>query len=105
MTYVKASSLLVALALGILSSAPAEARIVCDGEFQIIQGRPQSTPYCRDTYLAQVARSYGMRVTADAMRNNPTEKARVCRFIGADLRVREACFNYREEPGGRMLPF
>ena len=46
-----------ALASGLfaLAHGGAEARIVCDGEFQIIQGRPQSTPYCRDTYLVQVA--------------------------------------------------
>ncbi len=78
-------------------AAPAAAAIQCDGNYQIVQGRPISTPYCRDTHLAQVANEYGIRVTANQMRWNPSEKARVCRMIGHDNRVFEACTGYRPD--------
>jgi hypothetical protein len=80
----------------------AHARIVCDGSYQIIHGQPHATPYCQDENLARVARSYGMQVSGAMMRNSPSAKARVCRFIGQDIRVREACHGYRddERPGG-----
>jgi hypothetical protein len=84
---------LAALAVG----GPATARIICDGDFQIVHGQPVSTPYCRDEHLAWVARSYGMRVSGDAMRHDPNAKALVCRFIGHDNRVSEACHDYRDD--------
>jgi hypothetical protein len=89
----------LALAISALLLAPntAAARIVCDGNYQIIHGQPHATPYCQDENLAKVARSYGMRVSGDAMRHSPSAKGRVCRFIGHDIRVREACQNYQDE--------
>ena len=92
---------LVAIAFGCAASAPAEARIVCDGNYQIVKGQPHATPYCQDEHLAQVARGYGMRVSGDAMRHSPSAKERVCRFIGSDIRVREACHNYLDDGRGR----
>jgi hypothetical protein len=75
--------------------ASAEARIRCDGEFQVNSGQRIATPYCEDSYLAQVARSYGSRVSAAQLRNSVFEKTRVCRFVGADIRVRSICDPYR----------
>jgi hypothetical protein len=95
--------------LAILALAPAdraEARIVCDGPYQIIQGSPLATPYCEDNYVAAVARGYGMRVSDAAVRNNPSVKAEVCRAFGHDNRIRQICANYLPgDRGGRFLPF
>jgi hypothetical protein len=90
--------------LGVMLSTPADARMRCDGNYQIINGQPHATPYCRDENLAQVARTYGMRVSGNAMRHSPSEKERVCRFIGYDIRVREACQGYGHDGGGRGGP-
>jgi hypothetical protein len=90
----------------ILAAAPAEARIRCDGNYQIINGQPHATPYCQDENLAQVARTYGMRVSGSAMRNSPSEKQRVCQFIGSDIRVREACHGHGQDGrGGPIFRF
>ena len=53
-----AASVLVGLPLG-----AAQARIVCDGNFQVVQGSAFSTPYCQEQNLARVAQGYGMRVS------------------------------------------
>lgn len=82
-----------ALALG---TGAADAKIICQGAFQIVDGRPIATPYCEDANVATVAREYGILVSAREIRNNPGTKARVCRFIGHDNRVRSACTPYRE---------
>jgi hypothetical protein len=81
----------------------AEARIACDGPYQIVQGSPLATPYCEDNYLAAVARGYGIRVSDVAVRQNPSVKAEVCRAIGHDNRVRQICAGYL--PSDRGGPF
>jgi hypothetical protein len=86
-----AAAMLVPLAA--LAAAPAEARIRCVKGYQIVNGQPISTPYCQDALVADVARDHGSRVSADAIRNNPNLKRRVCRFVGSDIRVTEACMN------------
>lgn len=92
--------------LDLLAAPPADARMRCDGNYQIINGQPHATPYCQDENLAQVARSYGMRVSGSAMRNSPGEKQRVCAFLGSDIRVREACHGYGQDGrGGPVLRF
>ena len=75
----------------------ADARIICRGAYQIVQGQPIATPYCEDAYLAEVAQEYGMRVTASAIRSSPATKQRVCRVIGHDNRARSACAQYRDD--------
>jgi hypothetical protein len=98
------SAALLPLAVTLLAAplSAARAEIVCEGAYQIINGQPHATPYCQDENLAKVARSYGMRVSGEAMRSSPTAKARVCRRIGHDIRVKETCQNYREDrPFGR----
>ena len=82
-----------ALALG---AGSASAKIICNGPYQIVSGQPIATPYCEDAYLAEVAREYGMRVTASAVRSSPSIKERICRIIGHDNRVQSACTAYRE---------
>jgi len=78
-------------------SAPAHA-ITCDGNVQVQRsGERIVTPYCQDAHLAAVARQYGARVTAHAMRWNPSEKGRICRFIGDDIRVKDTCQPYRDD--------
>lgn len=88
-----------ALATGLtLATAPlanVEARIRCNGPWQIVPGVGEiSTPYCEDSNLASVARTYGIRVSAAEIRNNPATKSRVCRMIGYDNRVSGACHDY-----------
>ncbi|MET0431630.1 MAG: hypothetical protein ABWZ86_04065 [Hyphomicrobium sp.] len=75
----------------LVAAATSASAIECQEDFQIVQGQPISTPYCRDGYLAQVARQYGFKTTAQAVRNNPSRKEEICRFIGSDIRVQTAC--------------
>lgn len=67
--------------------------IVCNDDFQSVEGRPVDTPYCDDAYLAKVAREYGSKVTASELRNNPNRKAEVCRLVGSDDRVKDTCWD------------
>ncbi|HET6388308.1 hypothetical protein [Hyphomicrobium sp.] len=73
------------------AAAGSASAIQCDEDYQIVEGQPVSTPYCRDNNLAAVARSYGYKVSDAAVRNNPERKEEVCRFIGGDIRVQQAC--------------
>ncbi len=77
-----------------LGAGTADARIICRGQFQIVDGRPIATPYCVDSNVAAVAQEYGIAVSAREVRRNPGTKARVCRVIGHDNRVRSACLPY-----------
>ena len=83
----------IAISLG---AGTADARIICQGAYQIVDGRPIATPYCEDANVAVVAQEYGIRVSAREVRRNPSTKARVCRVIGHDNRVRSACTQYLE---------
>lgn len=76
--------------------APASYAIECRGNFQVVNGQQISTPYCRDAHLAAVA-----GVSAQRIRNNPNFKEEVCRHIGHDNRVREACNNLDTDTGGK----
>ena len=82
--------------LGVAAVAGPASAIECEGNFQIQKnGNQIVTPYCQDGYLAIVAREYGMRVNANTIRYNPSEKERVCRLVGEDNRVRDTCSQYR----------
>ncbi|MBR2535861.1 MAG: hypothetical protein IKE66_07285 [Hyphomicrobium sp.] len=83
-------------------SAPAAA-IECRGGYQVVQGNLLSTPYCQDALLAQVARQYGFRTSAAAIRQNPNHKREICRFVGRDIRVQENCIT--ANPNGRGRAF
>jgi hypothetical protein len=98
-----AASVIVASGLLVFSQGGAEARIVCEGNFQIVNGLPVSTPYCREATLARVARGYGWRVSDDAIRYSESTKAQVCRAIGNDNRVQEVCSPYRFDGGNNRI--
>lgn len=83
-------------------SAPAAA-IECRGGYQVVQGNLLSTPYCQDALLAKVARQYGFKTSAAAIRQNPNHKREICRFIGRDIRVQENCIT--ANPNGRGRAF
>ena len=87
----KVLTLAAACAASALVCGSANARIVCRDGFQMSGGKEISTPYCNDEYLAQVARERGVKVSADAVRNNPNRKDEICRHIGYDTRVRDYC--------------
>jgi hypothetical protein len=79
------------LALASLGSSYAEARIVCREGYQVVNGQEIATPYCGDNYVAEVARKHGFKVSNEAIRNNPSLKNQVCRYIGSDIRIKHDC--------------
>ncbi|MGH1418702.1 MAG: hypothetical protein ACRBCJ_07575 [Hyphomicrobiaceae bacterium] len=91
-------------AVALLAALPmtsAQAAIRCVDGLQIVNGSKISTPYCQDKYLARVARSYGTRVSARNIRRNPNVKRKICRFIGHDIRVHQACAGSGFDTRGR----
>ena len=91
---------LASLSLGAVSQA--DARIICSNGTQNVQGVWLATPYCQDALVAQVAASYGMKVSAEAIRENPNFKRHVCRFIGQDIRIKETCEEVNPSGRGRF---
>lgn len=81
------------LAVGSSPALATAATFSCSDGYQKVAGQWISTPFCQDTYLAQVAKTYGMRISANEIRNNPNRKSEVCRFVGHDNRVRDNCLN------------
>lgn len=79
-------------------------RIVCDGNYQVVNGHALATPYCRELNLARVARTYGWSVSDEAIRYSETTKAQVCRAIGFDNRVQETCAPYGVNGGDSRFP-
>lgn len=94
-TSVALLTLVVALPL---AAVPASAIECVDASQRIRPGEYIVTPYCADNYLAKVARSYGTKVTDAEVRNNPSTKREICRFIGHDTRVQHICQGYRDGP-------
>lgn len=94
----------IVLASGVLAlaQAGANAAIVCDGNFQVVNGQPVGTPYCRELNLAKVARSYGFNVSVEAVRYSESTRSQVCHAIGYDTRVQDICSPYRQDGGGRF---
>ncbi len=74
-----------------LPTFAADAGIVCHEGYQVVQGQEISTPYCNDNYVAAVARLRGIRVSDAEVRNDPSKKDAVCRFIGGDTRISNYC--------------
>jgi hypothetical protein len=94
------SALSLAAALLLSSLQPAAARIRCQGEFQVTQYGLIATPYCGEEEIARVARSYGSRVTAAEVHNNPLTKVYLCQTIGYDWRLQSPCAGYLIHGGG-----
>jgi hypothetical protein len=85
------------LAAGILTlvQGGAEAAIRCDGNYQLVNGYPVATPYCREWNLAYVANTaYGIRVSLQDIRYSESKKRQVCAAIGHDNRVSEICSEF-----------
>lgn len=82
-----------------LVANPASARIVCNGDFQVVAGNQISTPYCRDKHLAKVARRHGFRVSDRAIMYNPNVKRDVCRYLAHMIEVQQACEDVRGHRG------
>ena len=99
------ASLALASGLFVLAQPGAQARIVCDGNFQNVNGLAVATPYCREMNLARVARTYGWKVSDDAIRYSESTKAQVCRAIGFDNRVQEVCAPYNPSGGDSKFRF
>ena len=84
------------------TSAYAGSKLKCSGPNQVINGQGKiATPFCEDGYLASVARSYGMNVSANTIRHNPNKKDQACRFVGHDIRVSDICAGHRDIGGSR----
>ena len=99
------NSLLAAIVCGAAAMAVTPAMAIpCEGNFQVLStGERIATPYCEDGNLGEVARQYGVAVSDHEIRWNPSEKGRVCRFIGEDIRVRDTCTNYLNENNGSFF--
>jgi hypothetical protein len=98
-----AAAAALASGLVVLGQGGAEARIQCDGNFQIVRGQPVSTLYCQERELARVARTFGWRVSVNEIRHSESKKAQVCRAIGFDNRVREVCDPYQAFGGNNRF--
>jgi hypothetical protein len=83
------SSLAIATLVLVLAT-PVHA-IECVRGLQSVNGQLLSTPYCQDTYLAEVAREYGLKASAAQIRNNPNFKKEICRTVFTDIRVQTTC--------------
>jgi hypothetical protein len=75
----------------------AQAKIKCQGIFQVMKDGPIATPYCQDLEIARVARSYGWKVTDAQVRNDPLKKVQICQALGGDTRLRGACGAYSRD--------
>lgn len=87
--------------LAIAAPGPAEARIKCQGNFQVTKYGLISTPYCEEEQIARVAQTYGWKVTGNEVRNNPLKKVRICQVLGGDIRLKGSCAGYAPELYGR----
>lgn len=69
---------LAALSMVPFIASPAEAKIRCNGRYQLTSLGEVSTPYCEDHLLTKVARARGYNVTFAQVHNNWGVKKRVC---------------------------
>jgi hypothetical protein len=81
-----------ALLLTAATFGAAEARIACDGDYQIVQGHEIYTPYCGDNRVAAKARAAGDRVTNSEVRNDPAFKDDLCRWMRGDKSLQVDCY-------------
>jgi len=89
----------VIVLLSTVSLQQADARIQCQGEFQVTQYGLIATPYCGDEEIARVAHSYGWREAA-TVRTNPLSKVYICQTLGWDWRLQSPCAGYLPHGGG-----
>jgi hypothetical protein len=89
-----AAAVLAALAI------PAQARIQCQGNFQVGPYGLIATPYCEEEQIARVAQSRGFKVTADEVHRNALKKVYLCQVIGFDNRLKGSCAGYGPDSYG-----
>jgi hypothetical protein len=95
------ATLVVTVLLAVAVASPAEAKIQCQGNFQVTKYGLISTPYCEEEQIARVAQSYGARVTGAEVRNNALKKVYLCQVYGYDTRLKGSCAGYAPELYGR----
>src|SRR5262245_60496806 len=79
---------------------PVSAKIQCNGKFHMNPSGPIATPYCEEENIARVAQTYGWKVTADEVHNNPLTKVYVCQNLGGDVRLKGSCGAYSPDNWG-----
>jgi hypothetical protein len=88
--------------LTMLSCEAANARIQCQGNFQMSKYGPIATPYCEEEQIAIVAQSYGWKVSVSEIHNDPLSKVYTCQILGSDSRLKGSCAGYGPDAyGGR----
>ena len=70
----------------------AKAGVVCDGNFQIVNGQPVATPFCEDERLARDWRRLGVKISGDAIRRSTDLKRESCLAVGDS----SACSSYKD---------
>jgi hypothetical protein len=96
------ATLVAGALLALAAASPAEARIQCQGNFQVTkQNGLIATPYCEEEQIARVARSYGANVTPAEVHNNALKKVYLCQVYGYDTRLKGSCAGYAPELYGR----
>jgi len=91
-----------ALAAAVLAAIamPTEARIQCQGNFQVSPYGLIATPYCEEEQIARVAQSRGFNVSAAEVHNNALKKVYLCQVIGFDNRLKGSCAGYGPDSYG-----
>jgi hypothetical protein len=84
----------VLLILHTVSAKPANAGIVCDGAFQIVDGHAVATPYCEDEQLARSLRARGVKTSGAEVRANPELKREICLMASSEPSLDAACASY-----------
>ncbi len=62
----------------ISATTPASAEIICQGDFQKVQGNWIATPYCSDHHIAKFADREGQHVTTRQVEKNSLLKEELC---------------------------
>ncbi len=94
------AGLITAGLLAVAASTPAEARIQCQGNFQVSPYGLIATPYCEEEQIARVAQSRGFKVTAAEVHRNALKKVYLCQVIGFDNRLKGSCAGYGPDSYG-----
>lgn len=95
--YARAGFAIVVLAA---IATPAQARIQCQGNFQVGPYGLIATPYCEEEEIARVAQSRGFKVSAQEVHSNPLKKVYLCQVIGFDNRLKGSCAGYGPDSYG-----
>ena len=70
------------------------ARAQCQGNFKVTKYGLVATPYCEEQQIANVARSYGCKVTGAQVRKDALKKVYMCQILGHDVRLKGSCAGY-----------